>query len=242
MANTKADIIARLEKEILPLQGYRPTAKIMGFDGGLGPIKYAFPNASFPLGAVHEFFCTGLEDTSASSGFIAGILSSVVNNIGAALWISSSQTIFPPALKAFGIEPEKIVFINVRNEKERLWVMEEALKCSGLSAVVGEIQEASFKESRRLQLAVEQSGVTGFVLRRNPKNLATACVSRWRIKPLPSAPINNLPGVGFARWNVALLKVRNGKPGSWEVEWAAGSFRHTNKLTSISKEQHRKAG
>ncbi len=161
---------------------------------------------------------------------------------GASLWISSSQLIFPPALKTFGIEPDKIIFINVTNEKEKLWAMEEALKCNGLSAVVGEIQEVSFNESRRLQLAVEQSRVTGFILRRNPKNLTTACVTRWRIKSLTSEQADGLPGVGFHRCNVELLKVRNGKPGSWELEWAAGRFRHVYKVASINEQQHRKAG
>ncbi len=242
MANTKANIIAQLQKEILPLQGYKPAANNVCFDAGLGVIKYAFPTASFPLGAVHEFLCNSAEDASASSGFIAGILSSIMHGSGAALWISSSQLIFPPALKTFGIEPDKIIFVNVAKEKERIWAMEEALKCNGLSAVVGDIQEVSFTESRRLQLAVEQSRVTGFILRRNPKNLATACVTRWKIMPLPTQSADGLPGLGFSRWNVELLKVRNGKPGIWELEWAAGGFRHVHKLTSINKEQHRKAG
>lgn len=242
MTNTKANIIARLQKEILPLQGYKPIAAGIRFDVGLGPIKLAFPNHSFPLGAVHEFFCSGSEDASASSGFIAGIASSLMSNGGASLWISSSQFIFPPALKAFGIEPDKIIFVNVANEKERLWAMEEALKCNGLSTVVAEMPEVSFKESRRLQLAVEQSRVTGFIIRRNPKNLATACVTRWRIKPLPSYLEDGLPGVGFPKWDVELLKVRNGKTGNWQLEWVDGRFRHVYKLASISKEQHRKAG
>jgi len=34
--------------------------------------------------------------------------------------------------------------------------MEEALKCAGLAAVIGEVREMDFKQSRRLQLAVEQ--------------------------------------------------------------------------------------
>lgn len=241
MLNTKADIIAQLQREILPLQGYKSAANGVCFDGGLGPIKYAFPNGSFPLGAVHEFFCTKAEDASASSGFIAGILSSIMHRSGAALWVGSSQLIFPPALKTFGIEPDKIIFVNVANEKERLWAMEEALKCNGLSAVLGEIQEVSFTESRRLQLAVEQSRVTGFILRRNPKNLSTACVTRWKITPLPTQSADGLPGLGFPRWNVELLKVRNGKPGIWELEWAAGGFRHVSKMASIGKEQHKKA-
>lgn len=241
MENAKANIIAQLQRDILPLQGFKPVAGNSAFDAGLGFIEHAFPNASFPLGAVHEFFCGGAERASASYGFIAGILSSLMSTGGASLWISSSQLLFPPALKAFGIEPDKIIFVNVATEKERLWVMEEALKCEGLSSVVAEIQEVSFKESRRLQLAVEQSRVTGFIVRNNPKNLATACVTRWKITSLPSEPANDLPGVGFPRWNVELLKVRNGKPGKWQLEWAAGSFKHIYKLASLDNEQQRKA-
>jgi protein ImuA len=239
MSSSKAHIIAQLQKEILPLQGYKPAAKGALFDSGLGPIKHAFPNATFPLGAVHEFFCTSQEDTSATNGFIAGILSSLVRDSGVLLWIGS-QLIFPPALQSFGIKPHNIIFIDVLKPKEMLWTMEEALKCEGLSAVIGEMQEISFTASRRFQLAVEQSRVTGFIVRQNPKNLVTACVSRWRITSLPTASVD-LPGVGFPRWNVELLKVRNGKPGTWQIEWADGRFRHPYKLTSIIKDQHRKA-
>lgn len=239
MQAEKAHIIAQLQKDILPLQGYKPVAGNIGFDGGLGFIKNAFPNASFPLGAIHEFFCSGTEDVSASSGFIAGILSAIMQKGGVSIWISSGM-IFPPALKSFGIEPDKVIFITAKQEKDILWVMEEVLKCEGLAAVIAETPELSFTASRRFQLAVEQSRVTGFIVRRNPKNLATACVTRWKITPLPSAE-DGLPGVAFPRWNVELLKVRNGIPGSWQLEWA-GRFRHVSRLALIDREQQRKTG
>jgi protein ImuA len=241
MQTSKADIIAQLQKDILPLQGYKPVAGNDGFDAGLGYIKKAFPNASFPLGAIHEFYCNGIEDVSASSGFISGIVSAIMQKGGVSIWISSSQMIFPPALKAFGIEPDKIIFVYLQKEKDILWAMEEALKCDGLAAVIAETQELSFTASRRFQLAVEQSRVTGFIIRCNPKNAATACVTRWKITPLPSRIEDGLPGVGFPRWKVELLKVRNGTPGTWELEWT-GRFRHVSKLAAITKEQQRKAG
>src|SRR5438309_10560739 len=100
MENSKAHILAQLQKEILPLQGFKPLAADIGFDAGLGFIKHTFPNATFPLGAVHEFFCSEVEDVAASSGFIAGILSAIMRKGGVAIWISSSQMIFPPALKS----------------------------------------------------------------------------------------------------------------------------------------------
>jgi protein ImuA len=106
-----------------------------------------------------------------------------------------------------------------------LWVMEEALQCAGLAAVIGEVSALDFKQSRRLQLAVEQSKVTGFVLRNASKKLgSTACAARWQVKPLPSETSDGLPGLGLPRWQVELLKVRNGQPGSWVMEWDEGKF------------------
>src|SRR5688572_12330004 len=106
MPVTKADIIAQLQRDILPLQGFKSSINSTAIDTGLGSIKFSFPGASFPLGAVHEFICSDSEPLSAAGGFIAGILSALMHDGGAAIWISSSQTIFPPSLKSFGIEPD----------------------------------------------------------------------------------------------------------------------------------------
>jgi protein ImuA len=92
--------------------------------------------------------------------------------------------------------------------------MKEALKCNGLSAMIGEMPELSFTTSKCLQLAVIQSQVTGFILRNNPRSTnTTTCVTRWEITSLPNEPADNMPGLGSPRWNVELLKVRNGTPG-----------------------------
>lgn len=243
MTGSKADIIAQLQRDILPLQGYKTISKNTVLDAGLGPIKDAFPNGSFPLGAIHEFISTDLEDAAATSGFVAGLISSIIQSNGALIWISASRTIFPPALKSFGISPERIIFIDLQKEKEIMWAMEEALKCKGLSAVIGEMQELNFTASRRLQLAVEQSQVTGFIIRRNPRSInTTACITRWQITAAQSQLVTGMPGVGFPRWNVELLKVRNGYPGKWQIEFAAGRFRHISKTVTISLIQKKKTG
>jgi protein ImuA len=243
MTGTQSDIIAQLKKDILPLGGFKTIPGNHAVDTGLGVIKNAFPNNAFPLGAVHEFITESPEECAASKGFINGILSSLMKNAAASIWISSKQTIFPPALKSFGISPEQIIFIELQKEKEMLWVMEEALKCEGLAAVIGEIPELSFTTSRRLQLAVEQSQVTGFILRHNPRAInTTACVTRWKISPLMSELPGNMPGVGFPRWNVELLKVRNGTPGSWQIEFAAGRFRHISKIKAVHIQPQKKTG
>ncbi len=238
MAGKKEDIMARIQRDILLLQEFKPADDTCN-DAGLHLIQQAFPNSVFPVGAVHEFFCETSEEASASCGFISGILSALMKKGGASLWISSLPNIFPPAFSSFDIDAHKIIFIHLKNDKEKLWVLEEALKCDGLSCVVGELNEISFTESRRFQLAVEQSKATAFLLRRNPKNHATACVTRWQIKTLPGRS-DELPGVGFPRWEVDLLKVRNGKPGSWQMEWREGNFHLVHEPLIISTEGIRK--
>ena len=239
----KSDIITRLEKEILPLQGYKPLGKGMHVDVGLGHLLDAFPGSVFPCGAIHEFCCNQHEEAAATTGFMAGLLTAFMKKGGAIIWISSSLSIFPPALISFGIMPEQVIFIDLQKEKDVLWAMEEALKCDSLAAVVAEVQELGFIASRRLQLTVEESRVTGFVIRRSAKRMnTTASITRWNITSLPGDLPAGLPGVGFPRWKVELLKVRNGKPGSWELTWKDGGFHHSYQLVSMLSEAQKKTG
>ena len=241
---TKKDIVNQLQKSILLMQGFTPPVSVATDSVGLGPIEAAFPNAVFPTGAIHEFLSSKPEQAAANGGFISGILKNLMLHGGACLWISMHRTLFPPSLKVFGVEPDQLIFIDLKRERDVLWAMEEALKCKGLSAVVGELGEINFTQTRRLQLVAEQSRVTGFVLRSDAKKLsATACVARWNITHLPSELEKGMPGVGFPRWNVELLKVRNGNPGSWNVEWSAGRFKPLKELTeAVVSSESLKAG
>lgn len=241
MSETPKDIVSRLQKAILQWEGYKAPPAGTQELVGLGPIEAAFPNGIFPLGTVHELVCGTTEQATASSGFITGLLSVLMQNGGACLWISLMGNLYPPALSNFCTEPDRLIFIRVLKDKEALWVMEEALKCTGLAAVVAEVRELDFKQSRRLQLAVEQSQVTGFILRNASKKIgSTACAARWQVKPLPSEAVDGLPGLGFPRWQIELLRVRNGQPGNWIIEWSEGKFRPiTNKPMVLPK---RKAG
>lgn len=244
MITAKTDIIARLKMDILPLEGFRMSLAGEALDSGLGPMNRAFPQGSFPLGAIHEFISNGPESATATAGFISAMVSPLMKKGGAGIWIGSSGRIFPPALQQFGIEPSRIIFIDLQKEKDLLWAVEEALKCHGLAAVIAEIPFLSFTVSRRLQLAVEQSQVTGFIHRSNTRILNTnTAVSRWKINSIPTEMYDALPGLGYPRWNVELLKIRNGKPGTWQVEWSDHCFNPISKpIPSIIPEPKRKTG
>lgn len=225
MLENKKDIIAQLQKNILLWEGFAPPPPEKAKGMGLGPLESAFPNKVFPTGAIHEMVCPTPEQAAATSGLMGGLLASLMKQGGACLWISVSRKLFPPSLMAFDVAPDRVIFIDVQKEKDVLWAMEEALKCEGLAAVIAEVREINIVQSRRLQLAVESSRVTGFLLRHDPRKLGiTTCVARWQVTPLPSVLEDGLPGVGFPRWQVELLRVRNGNPGSWKLAWIDGHF------------------
>ena len=181
-------------------------------------------------------------ESTASSAFIAGLLSSGIRKGQNIVWVSGSQKIFPPALKWFGISPQQVLFLQVKKEKDISWAIQEALKCSSLAAVVGELPEMTLTTSRRFQLTIEEAGVGCFLLRAKPKNLLTTAVSRWHIQPLHSVVDDGFPGIGHPRWQVKLLKARNGRPGAWDIEWFNGGFRYVSRLAVIHKVVQKQTG
>lgn len=249
MTQSRADIIFQLQAEINRLEGFKPPSNPAS-DMILGAIQKALPNGEFPLGAVHEFLPSVEEDMAAVSGFIMGLISQIMVNHGVTFWISASRRIFPPTLASLGIQPEQLIFVDVPKERDVTPILYEALKCSAIKSVVAEARNLDFNTSRRLQLAVEQSQTTGFVIR-NPmqKINTTACVSRWKVSSLPSESYEGLPGIGFPKWRVELLRMRNGKTGVWDVQWINGKFASIqealikeNPAVAQSENQQRKAG
>jgi protein ImuA len=225
MPTAQKDIINKLQKDILAWQGFSVPTTAKAKSIGLGPLESAFPNGVFPTGTIHEMLCLNLTNTAATCGLLSGLVASLMLKGGVSIWISTSRKLYPSALNTFGVDAARFIFIDVQRERDILWVMEEALKCEGLAAVIAEVREVTFAQSRRLQLAVESSKVTGFLLRNDAKKLsATTCMARWQVSPLPSKLETGMPGVGLPRWKVELLRVRNGTPGCWNLGWNGDSF------------------
>lgn len=256
--HSKKEIMLQLQGQILQLQGFKKPELAANLRTGLGPIEQAFPFQRFPTGAVHEFISQRGEEAAATNAFMTGLLAHLTGQQLAqpslaawattppqghsCLWISNHGErghLFPPAMSLFHLAPQHILFIDLKTDKEVLWALEEALACGALAVVVAELRELSFTQSRRLQLATEKSKVTGFVHRHRPRQENTvACVSRWKIKPLPSLILDDLPGVGHPAWQVQLARVRNGTPGQWPLAWADGRFYHLRQEQMSRASQH----
>jgi protein ImuA len=181
------DTITKLRQEILLLEGFK-APETGAPEIFIGPMADAFPNKIFPTGKLHEFIAPTIQKAAASGGFVAALSGTLMSSGGDCIWISRNRRIFPPGLAAFGIQPHRVVFCDIKKEKHLLWAAEEALQCKGIAAVVAEVPDISYVNSLRLQLSIEESRVTGFLLRYTGKNTQPiASAARWRVSPARSS-------------------------------------------------------
>jgi protein ImuA len=166
------------------------------------------------LGAVHDVTGgEGAADDAAATLFVAGILARLP---GPVLWCLARPDFFAPGPAQAGLAPDRVIYAEVRDEAARLASCEEGLRHAGLAGVVVELSRLSMAQSRRLQLAAEEGGGLGIVLRRwrRPADAAgfsqpNAAATRWRISAAPSVSLP-VPGIGLSRWRVELLRCRGG--------------------------------
>jgi protein ImuA len=215
-------ILTELRERIKRLEGGkahgRPTLPF-----GLKTIDAVLPNGGLALGALHEVAGggNGAIDGAAAALFAAGI---AARTKGKVLWCVTRQDLFAPALAQAGLSPDRVIYVEVGDEKDILACFEEGLRHTGLGATVAEVARLSMTASRRLQLAAEASGGIGIAIRRWRRQTdvadfgqPTAAVTRWRVSALPSAPLP-VPGVGRARWQLELIRSRAGESADFIVE------------------------
>ena len=197
---------------------------------GLGEreIDAALPWGGLPRGVLHEVVAG---DVGVGHGFVAAILGRLAAAKGCRdkkiLWclppagLYETGNLYAPALAAYGLDPGRLLVARGRRDADIQWAMEEGLRCSALSAVVGQVRSLDLTTSRCLQLAARRSGVTVFLLMSRGEQARSrqewsAAVTRWRITSAPA----DVPAAGSLHgtaWQLELVRCRGGLPRQWRV-------------------------
>ena len=179
-------------------------------------IDDALPGRGLSLGCIHE-----VKGHPASAIAFAGLLSARIPRQGAVLYIEPARSFYPLGLLPYGVNLQQWVHVRARRERDLVWTVLEALRCPQVNAVLAALKTADLTFSRRLQLAAESSGATGFLF----GNMASA-ITRWRV-----SSIRNFG------WSLELLYCRGGRPGSWNVAWRNGQLEATDLSRPMQREQ-----
>lgn len=202
---------------------------------GLEEVDRVLPNGSLHFNALHEVVPDSHRSLPAASGFCVALLTRLLASLQRSgrqtvLWCAQANeerefgAFYGPGLLSLGLQPDQLILLSLKREKEVLWAMEEGLRTPSLAAVVGEVRKAGLAPTRRLQLAAGESGVPALLLRRSKDLTPTAARTRWRINGAPSNPPELDPGApGSPQWRVRLLRCRGGRPEGapldWKLEW-----------------------
>jgi protein ImuA len=185
--------------------------------------RWRLPAPSSPT--LSEIFTVHPRD-----GGWAGFLLAQLDTAKPLLWVQErmaileSGRIHPPGLPA-----QNLIHVEARDAKDALWAMEEGLRCSALSCVIGEIwgdpRALDFTATRRLAVASERSGVAAFLIRLGGHANLSGARMRWRIASAPSL-VNDLDmkAPGAPVWDAELFRARGSPPGRWSIAGEAGAF------------------
>jgi protein ImuA len=223
----------RAQIRVIERGGDAQPATVMPF--GVEALDRCLAGGGLALGRVHEVIGEARSEVrdAAPFGFAAALVTRLMEKGGDVLWCPRAANPHGGMLSAcglagLGLDPGRIIMVKTRDDVDRLWVMEEALGCAGLTAVVAELgparRGAQTRDSvscRRLQLAAEASGVTGVLLRPDV-GMAMSAIgtleSRWRVTAIARTE-------GWRdwapRWRAELLRARNGRPGEAHLIWEA---------------------
>jgi protein ImuA len=203
-------VLERLRQQIDTLE-HRHTATV--------PVAKAvnqwLPQRGLPAGCIHEVKGAHLSNAIAFAGLLSARLAS--SQEGQVLYLATDRRLHPLGLLSYGLKPRQILHVSARRQQDLAWVALEALRCAQVSAVIALIDGIDLKDSRRLQLAAEDSGATGFFLGHATSAPIASPVTRWRIAPYVSG--DRQRRFDQPCWKVDLLYCRGGRPGSWTLEW-----------------------
>jgi protein ImuA len=197
-------------------------AKIDQLPSGLGE-RWHLPAPLSPT--LAELFPAHPRD-----GGWAGFLLAQVESGKPLLWVQErmaileSGRVYPP-----GLPTQDLIHVEARDARDALWAMEEGLRCTALSAVIGEIwgdpRALDFTATRRLAVASERSGVAAFLIRLGGHANLSGARMRWRIASAPSL-VNDLDprAPGLPAWDAELFRARGMPTGRWSIAHEAGAF------------------
>ena len=175
------------------------------------------PGAGGPA-TLAELFAASPRD-----GSWAGFLLPQLPAGGPWLWVQERMAILEAGrIHPPGLPDHALIHVEARDSREALWVMEEGLRCAGLSAVIGEIwgdpAALDFTATRRLAVAAERNGVAAFLIRLGGHANLSGARYRWRIASAPSLAHPYDPRApGAAAWRCELFRARGRPPGRWVV-------------------------
>jgi protein ImuA len=227
MMRESVDHLAMLKAGLASIAGGRLLSAEQRIATGHAALDAALGGLTY--GRVHELYAADADDGPSTAGFAAMLALRTVGRQAPIFWLRTDEaerrggSIHGPGLIELGGDPDSLVLGQAPDTKALLKVAADAARCPGLGALIveahGPCPALDLTASRRLALAVEQSGVTLFLLRLAAEPVPSAADTRWAVRAAPSRALD-ADAPGAPAFEIELLRRRSGPAGMrWRLEW-----------------------
>jgi hypothetical protein len=156
-------IAAALREEIRRLEGVRPAMHDEApVSAGCAAIDQLLPDGGLRRGWLTEWL--GVEGGGAGTLALIAAREACLDG-GAVVVMDQEQRFYPPAAAALGIDLETTIVVRPQSRQDELWTLDQALRCGGVAAVWAPLDSIDDRTFRRLQLAAEEGGALGLLVR-----------------------------------------------------------------------------
>jgi protein ImuA len=230
----RPQLVETLRRQIAHCEGARRPQETP-VSSGSPAVDQLLPGGGFHRGTLVEWLAAGDGCGEASLALVAA--REACRQGGVLVVLDWAGEFYPPAVIRLGIEPGGLLVVRVANEADHAWALDQALRCPAVAAVVAWPERLAAKTFRRLQLAAEQGGSLGLLIRpEQVRHEPSWADVRLLVEPLaPLSPFGRGAGgegdpfgrgaggegncIGDRRLKVQLLRGRGGASGgSVEVE------------------------
>jgi len=200
---------------------------------GVAGLDAVLPRGGLPGGAVTEVLSAFDGVGAMTLAFRAAM--AAAEGTRAVVVVDTRGDLYPPAVWRLGVAVDGLIVVRVRRPAAVVWVVDQALRCSGVGAVVAPIDRLDEAASRRLQLAAESCDGLGLLIRPAARRGRSFAAVQMCVEPVgvelsggESTGLNGRyagsgnaliqggrPGLGVfpvRLCRVTLLKVREGMP------------------------------
>jgi protein ImuA len=207
-------LVESLRQEIARLEGARHPADDMPVPSGCGPIDKLLAGQGFHRGTLVEWLAVGEGSGVESLALLTA--RQACRDGGALVVFDQAREFYPPAAVRLGIDPDGMIVVQAASQSDNLWALDQALRCPGVAAALAWPEKLDGRTFRRLQLAAEQGGGLGLLVRpERVRHEPSWAGVRLVVEPLPATAAD-----APRRLKVELLRSRGSKGGaSVEVEF-----------------------
>lgn len=156
-------VVQSLRQQIARIEQTRLPNSNVAVSSGSAALDRLLPEQGFRWGTLVEWLGAGSGSGAQTLALYAA--REACREGGALVILDYLREFYPPAAVRLGIDPASMIVVHALSEADNLWALDQSLRSLGVAAVLAWPEKLDGHSFRRLQLAAEQGGGLGLLVR-----------------------------------------------------------------------------